>query len=247
MQGSTNVLVFETAEQVAHAAAERFVEHAHDAISDHELFSVALAGGNTPRRMYELLASADFRSRIDWSRVHFFFGDERCVPADHPDRNYRLANETLISHLAVPPVNVHPIKGDGDPTTNAQLYENELRSFFLGLQWPRLDCVLLGLGADGHTASLFPHTRALKEQKAWVVANWVEKLGSFRITLTAPAINRAARIIFLVTGEDKAAALAAVLNGRPDPERFPAQLIQPESGSLVWLVDCRAAFQLATQ
>lgn len=242
------VVVFETAEQLAVAAAERFVAHARQAIVDHGLFSVSLAGGNTPRRMYEVLATESFRTRIEWSQVHIFFGDERCVPPDHPDSNYRLANETMISRVSIPPQNVHPIKGDGDPTKNAQLYEAELRSFFTGRQWPRFDLVLLGLGEDGHTASLFPGTAALKEKHAWVVANWIEKLEAYRITLTAPALNGAANVLFLVAGAAKAAALARVLNPPRDPDqlpaRLPAQLIKPESGSLTWLVDAQAASKL---
>jgi 6-phosphogluconolactonase len=235
------LLVLETPEQVALAAAERFVEHARESISEHKLFSVALSGGNTPRHMYELLATEPCKTRVEWSRVHIFFGDERTVPPDHPDSNYRLAYEALISHVPIPPDNVHPINGVGDAVTNAHFYERELKLFFSGSEWPRFDLVLLGLGKDGHTASLFPGTSALSERRAWVVANWIEDLGTHRITLTAPAINAAANVEFLVTGADKAPALAAVLDGPRDPEHLPAQLIKPKSGSLIWLVDTQAA------
>jgi 6-phosphogluconolactonase len=238
------ILVFETTEQVALAAAERFVAHAHNSISKQEFFSVALSGGNTPRRMYELLATEPFKTRIEWSGVHIFFGDERAVPADHPDSNYRLAHEALISHVPIPPDNVHPINGAGDAITNAHLYERNLRLFFSGSEWPRLDLVLLGLGKDGHTASLFPGTSALSESRAWVMANRVEDLRTYRITLTARAINAAANVEFLVTGAEKAPALAGVLDGPRDPEHLPAQLIKPESGSLIWLVDMQAASKL---
>ena len=240
-----NVLVFESAEDVARAGAERFVTLAGEAISAHDLFSVALAGGSTPRRMYELLATESFRGRVHWARVHFFFGDERCVPPDHPESNYRMANDSLISRLEIPRDNIHPINGQGDPNANAKLYEAELRSYFPALEWPRFDLVLLGMGEDGHTASLFPLTNALNEKQAWVVGNWVEKLGTHRITLTAPTINGAGNIIFLVTGANKAAALAEVITGPPDPQRLPAQLIKSESGSLTWLVDVEAASNLA--
>jgi len=233
--------IFDDPEQVARAAAERFVQAAEDSISERGRFSTALSGGSTPRRVYELLAGSDYRVRIDWSRTHIFFGDERCVPADHPDSNYRMAYETLLSRVPLPLVNIHPIKGDGDPRANAQAYEQELRTFFSALDWPRFDLTFLGLGDDGHTASLFPGTAALQEQRTWVVANWVEKLKSFRITLTAPAINYSRRIIFLVTGSNKAAPLAAVLDGPRDPERLPAQLIQAVDGTLEWLVDKTAA------
>jgi 6-phosphogluconolactonase len=239
------VLVFETPQQVALIAAERFVEHARRSIDDHKLFSVALSGGNTPRLLYELLAHEAFKARVDWSVVHTFFGDERTVPPDHPDSNYRLAREALLSHVPIPKDNVHPIKGIGDAVTNARLYEKELRTFFRS-EWPRFDSVLLGLGKDGHTASLFPGTFALSESRAWAVANWIEDFRTYRITLTVPAINSAANVDFLVTGADKAQALAAVLEGPSHPEHLPAQLIKPESGSVTWLVDRQAASKLSS-
>lgn len=244
MNNLQNVIVLDSPEDVAKTVAERFVSYAQKAIEDHGVFSVALAGGNTPRLMYQLLA-CDFRNKVNWNDVHLFFGDERCVPPDQPDSNYRLAYEALISRVQIPAVNVHPINGEGDPTENAKLYEDELRLFFTGGEWPRFDLVLLGLGTDGHTASLFPRTPALQETRSWVAANRVEKLGAFRITLTVPAINSAANIVFLVTGVEKAAPLAAVINGPPQPELLPAQLIKPSNGSLTWLIDRQAASRLA--
>jgi 6-phosphogluconolactonase len=241
------VKVFKTGEDVAHAAAESFVTLANAAISDHSSFSAALAGGNTPRRLYELLASEVYRSRINWSAVYLFFGDERCVPHNHPDSNYRIVNEALISHIDIPLTNVRPITGEDDPVANARLYEADLRSFFAGRPWPRFDLILLGLGEDGHTASLFPHTSALAEKDAWVVSNWVEKFGTYRITLSPAAINGAANVTFMVVGAEKAPALAAVINGPVDPERLPAQLIKPNNGVLTWLVDSAAASQLPQQ
>jgi 6-phosphogluconolactonase len=244
MNNLQNVIVLDSPEDVAKAGAERFLTYTQTAIHDHGLFSVALAGGNTPRRMYQLLASDSFKNEIKWNNVHLFFGDERCVPPDHPDSNYRLANEALISRVPIPAPNVHPMNGKGGPTENAKLYEEELRSFFAGREWPRFDLVLLGLGTDGHTASLFPRTPALRETRSWVAANWVEKLEAFRLTLTVPAINSAANVIFLVTGAEKAAPFAAVINGPPQPELLPAQLIKPSDGSLTWLVDREAASRL---
>jgi 6-phosphogluconolactonase len=246
MNNLQNVIVLDSSEDVAKAGAERFVGYAQAAIDDHGMFAVALAGGNTPRQMYQLLASDNFRNRVNWNDVHLFFGDERCVPPDHPDSNYRLANEALISRVPIPAPNIHPIKGEGDPTENAKLYEEELRLFFRGCEWPRFDLVFLGLGTDGHTASLFPRTPALQETRSWVAANRVEKLGAFRITLTVPAINSAANIVFLVSGAEKAAPLAAVINGPSQPALLPAQLIKPSDGSLTWLVDREAASRLAT-
>jgi len=235
------VTVLDTPDQVARVAAERFVNLASQSIADHSWFNVALSGGSTPKAVYELLAGSPYRDQIDWYRTHIFFGDERCVPWDDPDSNYRMAREALLSRVLVPAENVYPMKGDGDPDTNAQAYEQTLRTFFHVLEWPRFDLTFLGLGEDGHTASLFPETAALREERAWVVANWVEKLKSHRITLTAPAINYSQQILFLVTGEKKAMPLAKIIYGPRDPERLPAQLIQPMDGSLEWLVDRAAA------
>ena len=229
---------------MARGAAERFVELGQAAIDARGCFSVGLAGGSTPKRTYELLASEAYREQLNWSKVHIFFGDERCVPPDHSESNYRMANEALISRVSIPPPNVHRINGLGDAVANASLYEDELRTFFNPASWPRFDLVLLGMGDDGHTASLFPGTKALAERQAWVVANWVEKVGAFRITLTAPAINHAANIAFLVTGATKAERLLEVLRGALDPEKLPSQLIQPLDGSLFWLVDKAAAGRL---
>ncbi|PWT81593.1 MAG: 6-phosphogluconolactonase [Acidobacteria bacterium] len=240
------VTVLDTPDQVARVAAERFVNLASQSIADHSWFNVALSGGSTPKAVYELLAGSPYRDQIDWYRTHIFFGDERCVPWDDPDSNYRMAREALLARVLVPAENVYPMKGDGDPDTNAQAYEQTLRSFFHELEWPRFDLTFLGLGEDGHTASLFPETAALREERAWVVANWVEKLKSHRITLTAPAINYSQQILFLVTGEKKAMPLAKIIYGPREPERLPAQLIQPVDGSLEWLVDSAAASRLSS-
>jgi 6-phosphogluconolactonase len=236
-----SILVYDNPEQLAEAAALQFINSAQAAISLQGRFSVAVAGGNTPKRVYELLASERYRGRIEWSSVHIFFGDERCVPPDHPDSNYRMVKESLLTHVPIPTVNVHRMRGEDDPTLSARLYEEELRAFFEAGAWPCFDLVLLGMGEDGHTASLFPGTAALREKKAWVVANWVEQLKTFRLTLTAAAICSAAYIVFLVTGEAKARRLHEVLSGPRDAERLPAQLIRPVNGSLEWLVDKAAA------
>ena len=244
MPRSTTVQAFATAENLARAAAVQFVELANQAVTDHGLFHVALAGGNTPRRMYELLAADQLRSAIDWTTVHLYFGDERCVPLDHPDSNFRLASEALISHVDIPAVNVHPIEIEAEATSSAMRYESELRHCFPDVEIPPFDLVLLGLGEDGHTASLFPHTQALAVTDKWVVANWVEKLASYRITLTPTAINGASQVTFLVAGANKAAAVKAVLEGPLRPEGLPAQLVKPEAGVLTWLLDAEAASML---
>jgi 6-phosphogluconolactonase len=244
-----DISVFDTAEQVAAAAAERFVECSHVAIDERGVCSVALSGGNTPRRVYELLTTERFKDRVDWRQLELFFGDERTVPPDHPDSNYRMAYESLISKVPLPAKNVHRIAGEGNPDENARLYENELKTFFAGLSWPRFDLVLLGMGTDGHTASLFPRSEALQEKSRWVVATKAQLSGQDRITLTLPVLNHAAEIVFLVTGKEKAQRLREVLEAvgsglsavSSRDDLLPAQMVQPVDGKLEWLVDRAAA------
>ncbi len=234
----------ETAEQVAWAAAWRVLEQSNSAIRERGRFTLALAGGSTPRRAYELLTDERLQPRVDWPNVHVFFGDERMVPPDHPDSNYRMAYEALLSRVPIPPENVHRIEGVGDAAANASAYESGMRELFGDVEWPRLDHVLLGMGDDGHTASLFPGTTVLDETRLWVAPNWVEKLGAWRVTLTAPAINAARHVTFMVTGAGKAARLREVLKGERDAARLPAQLIRPADGTLEWYVDREAASSL---
>jgi 6-phosphogluconolactonase len=241
---ASNIRVLENDQEVARAAANCFVDIALSSISALGRFSVVLAGGSTPRRTYELLASEENRNRIPWSKVHIFFGDERCVPPTDAASNYRMADEAMISHLPIPAQNVHRMAGEGDAVANASLYESELQTFFDEAPWPRFDLVLLGMGDDGHTASLFPGTQALRERDAWVLANWVEKLNAYRITLTPPAINHAANVLFLITGAGKTKSLLQVLRGARDPQRLPAQLIRTKDGSITWLIDKTAAGDL---
>jgi 6-phosphogluconolactonase len=220
---------------VTHEAADRLVDIARSAIAAHGRFTVALSGGSTPRLLYEQLVARP----IEWPRVHVFWGDERCVPPDHPDSNYGMAQRALLSHVDIPTHSVHRLKGELDPVQAARQYENELRATFGTL--PRFDLILLGMGADAHTASLFPGTPALHERQRWVMAHYVEKLQADRLTLTPPVINHAAHVIFLIAGHDKAAALQAVWHGPPDPDRFPAQIVMPTTGRVIWLVDRAAA------
>lgn len=245
LEESPKVLIFDSPDEVAQAVAARFVELGQAAIAERGRFTVALAGGSTPKRVYELLANESYKEQLDWSKVHIFFGDERCVPPDDAESNYRMANEALLSRVSLPPENIHRMNGVGDAVANARLYEDEMRTFFNDAAWPRFDLVLLGMGDDGHTASLFPGTEVLTEQEAWVAGLWVEKLGAYRITLTAPAINQAAHIIFLVTGENKAERLAEILKGEHEPMRLPAQLIKLINGSLRWFVDKAASTRLS--
>jgi 6-phosphogluconolactonase len=239
----SNVFVFDTAEQVAIAAAERFVECEYPFHGESQRFSVALSGGKTPKRVYELLATDRFKQRVEWFQVHLFFGDERCVSPDHPESNYGMAYETLISKVPIPAKNVHRIIGEGNPDEGARNYENQLRTHFAGDSWPRFDLVLLGMGDDGHTASLFPNSEAVREKSRWVVATATAQ-GQDRITLTAPVFNHATNILFLVTGEEKAERLAEVVTNGSRNSRLPAQEIQPLTGTLEWLVDKAAAARL---
>lgn len=227
---------------LAEAAAGHFVDSAATALSRQARWAVALSGGSTPRAAYQRIAAPDLARRVDWSRVHFFWGDERCVPPDHPDSDYGMARAALLDHILVPPENVHRMRGELDPAQAADDYQAELERFF-GPALPRLDLVWLGLGEDGHTASLFPGTAALHETKRYVVANWVEKLNTWRLTLTPPMLNHAAQVTFLVSGSSKTQILQAVLKGPYQPEVRPAQLVQPASGQLLWLVDHAALGQ----
>jgi 6-phosphogluconolactonase len=234
-----------SAEALYQAAATEFVYRAREAVEAKGLFTVVLSGGSTPKGFYSLLANdTTFRNQVPWDRIHFFWGDERPVPPDHGDSNYRMANEAMLSRVPVSPTHIHRIKGENpDAGKAADEYEQVLRDFFgvLPGQFPRFDVVFLGLGSDAHTASLFPCTKALREQKRLVVSNWVGKLYTERITLTVPVLNHAACIIFLVSGDEKALPLKAVLEGRYEPEQLPAQLIHPKHGELLWLVDQAAA------
>lgn len=241
MERQSNLFVFETPEQLALAAAERFVKYAGELRGATERFSIALAGGNTPRRVYELLATERFRDRVDWSQVHLFFGDERCVPPEHPDSNYSMVYEALISKVPIPAKNVHRIIGEGNAKENALGYENELRAFFAGLAWPGFDLALLGMGEDGHTASLFPDSAALKEILRWVAPTRNEQAGQDRITLTVPVFNHARHIVFLITGKKKAQRLKEVLRPQSGSEQLPIQAITAIKGMLEWLVDAEAA------
>jgi 6-phosphogluconolactonase len=233
-----NLLVHETPQDLAEAAASAFAAKAEAAIGERGRFTVALAGGSTPKATYEILAR-DYAEELDWSKVHIFFGDERTVPPDHEDSNYRIAHEALLSR--VPVGSIHRMRGELPPAVAAAAYEEELREFFgTSGDPPSLDLILLGIGEDGHTASLFPETSALEIHDRWVVANPVLKLGTTRLTLTVPVINSARTVNLLVAGMSKAEALREILEGDADPREYPAKLVRP-AGGLVWMVDRAAA------
>lgn len=224
-------------------AAALYARVAHEAVATRGRFTVALSGGTTPGGVYRVLAGEQYRTTLPWPSVHLFWGDERCVPPTHPESNYRMAAETLLSRIAIPAENVHRIPVELPPHEAAAAYEQTLRAVFAltGSDLPRFDLIFLGLGVDGHTASLFPGTPGVREERRLVVAHYVEKLGAWRITLTPPVLNNAAQVVFLVRGVEKAETLSAVLHGPCDPERWPAQLVRPTQGSVLWLVDRAAA------
>lgn len=240
------VVVVDDADALAREAAEEFERRANAAVAARGRFTVALSGGSTPRRLYALLAdpAAPFHQAIPWSRVHLFWSDERHVPPEDPQSNYRMARETLIPRVPIPAENVHRIEAElPDAAEAAARYDAELARFFTLSpgEFPRFDLMLLGVGPEGHTASLFPGTSALQVRDRRVVENWVPKLNAFRITMTVPVFRRAAAVVYLISGEDKAPVLRAVFDPTGPPDALPCQLIRPESGDLIWLVDRPAA------
>jgi 6-phosphogluconolactonase len=239
------IVVLRDAEALAHSAAQRFSALAQEAADSRSRFSVALSGGSTPGALYRLLAEEPYRGQVPWAEVHLFWGDERCVPPDDPGSSYRLAEETLIARVPIPPDNVHRMHGELEPEEAARAYGRELGDFFCG-SWPRFDLILLGLGEDGHTASLFPGSPALHETARLAVAveAHYQDRPAQRMSLTLPVLNAARQILFLVAGSAKAGIVQAVLE---DPSRhLPAQQVQPLAGRLTWLLDTAAASQLTT-
>jgi 6-phosphogluconolactonase len=235
---------------IAKRAAQEFVQAGASAVREKKVFNVALAGGSTPKALYGLLVSDPaLCSQVPWDKIHLFFGDERHVPPDHPDSNFRMATEAMISKSPLKPEQVSRIKGEYPDTEQAALeYEKALREYFKlkDGDYPRFDLVLAGMGNEGHTLSLFPGTKALHADGRIVVRNWIGKLYTERITLTASAASHSAEIIFMVTGADKAPALKAVLEGPFEPEQLPAQALQPKNGKLLWLVDAAAGSMLTS-
>jgi len=236
-----------TPQDLFRAAADEVIRTAIGAVAERGRFTIALSGGSTPKSMYALIA-ANASTSLPWDRMFFFWGDERHVPPENPESNYRMAKETLLSKVAIPPANVFRIPSETpDAAAAAEAYEQTLRNFFALApgEFPRFDLILLGLGPDGHTASLFPETAALQERTRLVVANWVEKMKTSRITLTLPVLNAARCAAFLVSGTDKAAVLHEVLEGSAPAEKYPSKLVRPSEGKLIWFVDRAAASELS--
>lgn len=251
-KAGAQVRVYRDNDELALKAARRFARLADQYVVGCGRFTVALSGGSTPKAMFALLAQSPFVETIPWASIYFFWGDERCVPPDHADSNYRMTAETLLAKVAVPLENIFRIPAElADANLAAQTYAETLQQFFLKTldtkstaplsNVPRFDLVFLGMGSDGHTASLFPGTAALHNDSDIVTANYVEKFQAQRITLTAKTINNARNVTFLIAGQDKAETLKQVLEGERQIERYPSQMIQPGKGTLLWLVDEAAA------
>ena len=240
------IIICGDADELNRKAAERFVLLANEAAAKAGRFTAALSGGSTPRTLYSLLAMPDYKESIPWSQVHLFWGDERCVPPDHQDSNYRMAREALLSKITIPTDNVHRMAGEKEPQVAAVEYEEQLRKLFQPPPGalPRFDLILLGLGEDGHTVSLFPGSEALDEQERLVIAPYIEKLQTHRITLSLPVINEAAVILFLVAGKSKSAIVKKVLAENAESSALPAARVQPKNGKLTWLIDRDAAAEL---
>lgn len=242
------VRILPDAASLSRAAADEFHRSVCDAIAKRGRFTVALSGGSTPKAIFDLLATdqASGGNKLSWDKVQVFFGDERHVPPDHPDSNFRMASQALLSKVPIPSANIHRVRTELDAACAAAEYETELRSVFGARAGgtPRFDLIMLGMGPDGHTASLFPGSAALQERTALVCANWVEKFQSHRLTFTFPLLNAAAEVLFVAGGADKAEMLCNVLRSDPSGEKYPAQDVRPAAGKLLWLVDEAAASNL---
>jgi len=236
--------IFKNLEELSRTAAYVFVEQAMQSIAEQKRFLVALNGGNTPTRLFQLLAT-EFRDNVDWSRVYVFWGDERCVPPEDVESNYGQARDILLSHVAIPEANIHRIRGERGPVEASKDYSLALKGFaFPPLEWPRFDLVYLGMGEDGHTASLFPGSPVDGSEPILPVTAHYQDRPADRVTLTPLVFNSARMVVFMATGEKKAITLAEVLGGRSGSELYPAQRIDPKDGGLIWLVDQAAASRL---
>jgi len=245
MTDEHNVLTLDDSGAVAETAAEIFIATAQAAVEVRGRFVCALAGGSTPQKLYNLLARPEFADRVPWEKTWICFGDERCVPKDHPDSNFRMTLEALFHKVPAVATQILRINGELDnPSRAALFYEQKLRELFPGAALPRFDLVLLGIGLDGHTASLFPGTDALNETERWVTANYVSQLSAWRITLTLPAINAARQVLFLATGLNKAVAVAQAFGKDPHDEILPSERVNPTNGSREVLLDRPAATRL---
>jgi len=241
------IRIFKDIESLSHDAAILFAEQATKAIAERNKFLVALNGGSTPDRLFQLLAT-EYRDKVAWDKVHVFWGDERCVPPDDSGSNYKQAKDALFSHVPIPGTNIHRVKGELEPADAATDYANVLKEYASSpFDFPRFDIVYLGIGEDGHTASLFPHSPVDVTEPALPVTAQYQDRPANRVTLTQLVFNQARVIAFMATGEKKAVTLAEILSGRYNPELYPAQRIEPKDGKLIWLVDEDAASKLPNE
>jgi 6-phosphogluconolactonase len=248
MKPAANVRTVPTRDDLAAAAAAYFIETAAAAVRANGRFTVALSGGATPNGVFALLATKPFRSRVSWSAAHVFWGDERCVPPEDPRSNYRAAFEILLSHVPIPAANLHRMRGEIDPAEGAAEYEVALRSHFATpsgaprfAPGARFDLTMLGVGTDGHTASLFPDSNAVNETRRWVAPAYAQVAETWRLTLTLPVINASAKVLFLLSGEDKRPIARRILHASDDGALLPAQRVMPVEGETMWLLDAAAA------
>lgn len=244
-KSDVQVRVFQDLEALSRAAAELFVNLAKQSIAKQGKFVVALSGGSSPKRLYELLGSPPYRDAVSWSQVHFFWADERCVPPDHPESNYKLAFDTLLSVVPVLDANVHRVTGEGGPDKAAKNYEEIVQKFFGSPGVIEFDLIILGAGEDGHTASLFPGSPILLETTRLAYPVYLEKPKRDRVTLTLSALNKSSHILFLVFGRAKADIVSGIIEGK-NAQHYPAGLVRPENGEIVWLLDEEAAEKLRT-
>ena len=239
-----DIVVFPDTEKLTYAAADYVVKVAQWSIASHGRFTFALSGGTTPKKLYGLLATEPYRSQIAWEKVAIFWSDERCVPPDDAESNYHLAQEVMLSQLTLSPTQIHRMPADeADRDAAAEKYSLEMQRVF-GETLPRFDLIQLGMGPEGHTASLFPHQPSLHEQQRLVIPVTVPKPPPPRLTFTPPVLNAAQHVLFLVTGSEKADAVQAVLEGNYQPDEYPAQIVQPSQGDITWMLDEAAAAKL---
>lgn len=241
-----DIQIYPSPEEMTQAAAELFINLGGKAIKERGKFSAVLSGGSTPLSLFRTLTEKKYDQLLDWDKVHFFWGDERSVPPDHSESNFRQAAQALLYPRSIPEKHIHRIEGELDPDQAAANYQAEILNF-TQQTIPNFDLILLGLGGDSHTASLFPETAmVINPGELLVGANWVPKLDSWRITFTAQLINQAKSVVFLASGEGKANAVRNILEGDHNPVFYPGQLIQPQDGKLIWLIDQAAASQLSS-
>jgi 6-phosphogluconolactonase len=240
-EGGRNVQVLSDLEAISHEAASLFINASRDSIAARKKFVVAISGGSTPRRLYTLLSSSPCRDQVDWQKVHFFWADERCVRKEDGASNFKTVYDRLLSKVPIPNQNIHRIKGEEEPEKAARDYEADIKEFFGGSGLPVFDLVLLGMGEDGHTASLFPGSKSLEETARLVIPVYAEKPNQNRVTLTLAVLNNAAQILFLVAGTSKATVLSEILKDENKRREFPAGRIRPVRGTVIWLIDQEAA------